>query len=185
MPNGTTRRGERHVAPTTNEERTLIKWLPLETSFSASASPPSPRPELPGNRRTPISAIAITVAVLLAIPATASAQDFNKDCNDIAFAVDRQEALMLHGDLNRSFGYAGSIQNLVDAMVARYGGTRDDVLRQCTGTDSPETYWRDLQRQADSYVSAPAPPQPAQQQSIICDPLVPGMPIVCRPFPAR
>jgi hypothetical protein len=128
----------------------------------------------------------ITAAVLLAVPATASAHDFNKDCNDIGFVVARQEALSLR-DLNQPFGYAESVTSLVDEMVARYGGTRDNVLRQCAGVETPQSYWAYLKREADSYVPAPpvTPQQPAQVQSVICDPLVPGMPIVCRPFPAR
>jgi len=55
-------------------------------------------------------------------------------------------------DLNQSFGDAEIVMSWVNQMVARYGGTRDIVLRQCAGVEAPQDYWRDLQRQADSYV---------------------------------
>jgi hypothetical protein len=158
----------------------------LETSFSASASPLSPRPELPGNRRTPISAIAVTAAVLLAIPATVSAHDFNTDCNALAGIEARHEGASVHGDLNQAFGWAGSVMYMVDTMVAFGEGTRDSVLRQCAGVETPQFYWEQLKREADRYVPVPTPaPQPAPAQSILCDPVLPGMPIVCRPFPVR
>jgi hypothetical protein len=128
----------------------------------------------------------IIAAALLAIPSSAKAHNFNEDCNDLAFLVARQEANLVHANLPQAYADAEIILSWIDMMVSYYGGARDTVIRQCVGAETPQAWWAELKRQADSYIPPPPPPPPpAQGGSIMCDPVVPGMPIVCRPFPAR
>jgi hypothetical protein len=95
-----------------------------------------------------------------------------------------KKPLTLH-DIDRAYGDAQNVIGWIGMMLGVYGeGARDRVFHECAGVQTPQAWWEQLNREANSYVPSPAPAL-APSGSVLCDPVVPGMPIICRPFPSQ